>query len=207
MCMHILIAEQALCMPARHHDAAASLRPYAPRCFHGMFYWVDSDSLPVSVLSSPIKDALSHFRTCRASTYSHQPVAAAMQSAMTIAPANRLDFQLPDVLQAVDALHGKGPLFAMRLTHLGDGNSIVALTWLHLVSDGMKAINNAFVATLLSCGSSLVLAMMMITWTCVYAAMLTNYHGHARCLATIWRPACASALIAARSHARGMLPQ
>lgn len=40
------------------------------------------------------------------------------------------------LLQVLEALYGKSPLFAVRMTHLGDGTSLVAITWVHDVADG-----------------------------------------------------------------------
>lgn len=37
----------------------------------------------------------------------------------------------------MEAMYGKAPLFAVRLTHLGDGSSILAVTWLHQLADGV----------------------------------------------------------------------
>lgn len=41
-------------------------------------------------------------------------------------------------MQVSEALKGQGPLFTVRVTTLGDGHSILAVTWIHGLADGER---------------------------------------------------------------------
>lgn len=58
------------------------------------------------------------------------------------------------MVQALEALHGNSPLFALRMTHLGDGNSLVAATWVHYVADG-DSLRKLDTLTALHCYSTM----------------------------------------------------
>lgn len=62
---------------------------------------------------------------------------ACYQMANVFCKAQKGDISvLTRVLQVEKALNGQTALFALRVTKLGDGTSVIAASWLHLLGDG-----------------------------------------------------------------------
>lgn len=48
------------------------------------------------------------------------------------------------MLQSKEGCSGTSPLFKLRLTHLGDGSSLLTASWSHVLTDGKVAELSSF---------------------------------------------------------------